>query len=179
MIMSDEWESPNSKVVDYGAYALAGILIWLGLVFYPAVVVGIQVGNAYDTFDEGVMPGTIAAVITLVAIVLLWAGAKAGSPICWFLVIGLYVICLVPFCQWLHHVYTADYVSSAPDNFDKEPFPGFDWFWFVPSSDNPTWNWGVIWEEIILDWLKTVFLISAILLPLAGVMMLFSGKKEK
>jgi hypothetical protein len=95
MIMSDEWESPNSKVVDYGAYALAGILIWLGLVFYPAVVVGIQVGNAYDTFDEGVMPGTIAAVITLVAIVLLWAGAKAGSPICWFLVIGLYVICLL------------------------------------------------------------------------------------
>ena len=121
--------STQDKVLDVGASVFGSIALCTIIFFYPALVIGVQVGMGYDTYDEGVFPGVFAGLPMLAAIFLSQWRCRNENLICALLLIGLYIVCFWPFLQWLHWVNTAEYISAVPDNFDKEPFQGFDWWW--------------------------------------------------
>jgi len=152
--MSDKWENPNSKLVDYGGPLLGGCAVTLCFFFYPAIVVGIQTGLYYTSYDDAMIPGTIAFLITLFVIWILFKLSQLGSPICSLLLILLYLICMGPAAQYFNHISNADYLDKQEyqerckelsiewdpciESYDwpeQAPFPGFDWFWFLsPTS---------------------------------------------
>ena len=116
----------SNYAIGFGAY----YLLRYGILFYPAIVMMVQFGNLEE--DIGLIKGIIATVITIFIIWKLFTNyliTKKIIPL--LLLVAIYLITLCPFFQYIHWVYTADYASSHPENFDKVPFEGFDWIPFL------------------------------------------------
>ena len=162
--------STQDKALQGATYAGAGIGIWLCFLYYPVWVIGIQCG--LDT-EENVMQGAIAGIITLVAIWLLQWGCRKENPTCALLLIGLFVACLVPAFQYIFWL-----MGDYSDSIYEATFPGFNWFWFIPTADNELWNWGIL-GEAVWDWLEMAFWIAVITYSICGVILLFSWMRNK
>ena len=163
--MSDE-RSTQDKALEAGGLALGGIALWIAVLFYPAVVIGIQIGILHKSYDDALMPGTIAFLMTLFVIWFLYAGTQYGNPVCIICLIFLYVFTAGPFVQYLSHVGNAEYLDSW--EYDKRleelgiewdpcvsyndwpeqaPFSGFRWFWFLGQGPKEQYKTRTLQEE--------------------------------
>ena len=126
--MSDDNKS------DLGACILGGVILWLCVLFYPAVVMGIQSGQ-WGADEVG---QAIVGIGTLIMIGVLWSIAVSISNnpysedaeniigfVCWLIVVGLYIVCLWPAIQYIMWIY-GDYSDSGYE----ATFSGFDWWFF-------------------------------------------------
>ncbi len=115
----------KGNIGTYAAGAGAYFGMVYGLIFYPALVIGIQIGSICIDYlgqavGDGYVWGIIAAIVFGFFIVILQALGKL-KPIVW-----IYVATLWPFIsivRWIWHV-------DEWGNFSSIPFPGLNWIPF-------------------------------------------------
>jgi len=147
-----EYKSPNSPIVEYGGPFVGCCILWVCILFYPALVIAMQFGMSFfHSEDAALIPSLLVGLLVLGII---FVCLELPIPICRYFVYFLYFICLVPALQYFWFVGDAKYVtpteyqerisemgkvwetpwdSSSGYEFLQEPFSGFNWWWFVPG----------------------------------------------
>jgi hypothetical protein len=163
-----KWENPNSKMVEYGGPFAGYCILWLCILFYPALVIAMQFGMTFfKSADTALFPSLF---VGLAVLGIIWVLLQVPVLACRIFVICLYILCLGPFAQWCWFVGDEEYLESweyeqrleelgiewdpcvSYDDWPQQaPFPGFNWGW---------------WIEPCLDWIFTV------LLPLVAVLLI-------
>ena len=111
--MSKARKYAENTIIGFGAY----YLMVYGLLFYPALVVGMKITKDTNP-DMPICPefyGIIFFLITVKMLMLMFYNKL------WQFLVPIYLFCLWPFIQIVQWIY-----NSASD----EPFPGFDWIPF-------------------------------------------------
>ena len=89
----------------YGAHAYGAVLLTFTILYYPVLVIALQHG--IDS-EETSGTGFIAGLITFVIIVSCQAGILRGSPICGYILYGIYIICLLPALEFFYNICVKD-----------------------------------------------------------------------